>query len=132
METTMQQKMQELSRKVYDMSNNFYHIDIRDVNRNYDGFRVFNNTYTSLVELFNEYFDILTETEQEVFAGCIDNAESAYSSIFSDFKLKYNKCGNNAYHTEEENFNSALEFASLIKRDYNFDLIEFLTAKVLI
>ena len=129
MKNYYKQKIQELSKMVYNMSNNFYYKDIRDIVRNFGRFCEFNYTYNKLAQLSDKYWDILSEYEQEVCTGCMDNAQSAYNSVFRDFKSKYKKCGQNTYHTESENFRTALEFAALVKFDYDFDLIEYLAKK---
>lgn len=67
--------------------------------------------------------DKLTELQKEVCIGYLDNAQNAYSSIYRDFKEKYNREGRNLYHTEQENFEYALEFAKMVEYAYDFDLI---------
>ncbi len=121
------EKLNTLLEVVKGCTNILYGVDIRKIVSDFEFFYKFNQACQRLGVASDS--DLLTDLERDICIGYLDNAANVYSHIYRDFKEKYNRQGQNLYHTEEENFNTALKFAELVKDAYDFDLIEYLAKK---
>ena len=110
---------------VYKEAWDFRYVDLREVVWHYNDFIKLCKAYDYANKVALIYGEELSFDEYENYIGCTHNAESTFSIIYDEFLTKFNKGGNNTYHTVEENYMTAIKFAELLKLVYNVDLITY-------
>lgn len=111
---------------VYREAREFNGLDLREVVRHYEDFVNFCRAYDYANKVVTVYGNELSEDELENYIGTTHNAESTFSHIYGEFVTKFTKTGNNTYHTDEENYKTAIRFAKMIKLFYSVDLIVYM------